>query len=97
MQIAHDMLPDGLELVTRAAWTAGVLEPAEGTPISTSAPASFKHGPEFYSQAPKLKLVQTLSAGYNTYDLDAARGRRGADLQQRRRQRKPRWPSTRSC
>ena len=33
----------------------------------------FKHGPEFYSQAPKLKLVQTLSAGYNTYDLDAAR------------------------
>ena len=33
----------------------------------------FKHGPEFYAQAPKLKLVQTLSAGYNTYDLEAAR------------------------
>ena len=33
----------------------------------------YKHGPEFYAQAPKLKLVQTLSAGYNTYDLEAAR------------------------
>ena len=33
----------------------------------------FKHGPEFYQAAPKLRIVQTLSAGYNTYDLDAAR------------------------
>ena len=33
----------------------------------------FKHGPEFYQAAPKLRIVQTLSAGYNTYDLEAAR------------------------
>ena len=42
-------------------------------PIIYIGAGQFKHGPEFYQQAPKLKLVQTLSAGYNTYDLDAAR------------------------
>src|ERR1700722_864039 len=30
-------------------------------------------GPEFSQAAPKLRIVQTLSAGYNTYDLEAAR------------------------
>ena len=28
---------------------------------------------EFFKRAPKLKLVQLLSAGYDTYDLEAAR------------------------
>ena len=33
----------------------------------------FPHGPDFYQRAPKLRIIQTLSAGYNTYDFDAAR------------------------
>jgi phosphoglycerate dehydrogenase-like enzyme len=30
-------------------------------------------GPEFYAAAPNMKLVQLISAGYNTVDLEAAR------------------------
>jgi len=30
-------------------------------------------GPDFYAAAPKMKLVQLISAGYNTVDLEAAR------------------------
>jgi len=30
-------------------------------------------GPDFYAAAPKMKLVQLISAGYNTIDLEAAR------------------------
>src|SRR5882672_8295003 len=30
-------------------------------------------GPEFYAAAPNMKLVQLISAGYNTVDLAAAR------------------------
>jgi phosphoglycerate dehydrogenase-like enzyme len=72
LAIARDLLPPGYELVCAPYgrpefW--GALKDTEyyigGGP--------HKHGPEFYQQAPKLKIVQTLSAGYNTYDLDAAR------------------------
>ena len=72
MQIAHDMLPDRLELVHRAARPAGILEPAEGCRLlHRRRPVQARPG--ILRQAPKLKLVQTLSAGYNTYDLEAAR------------------------
>jgi len=30
-------------------------------------------GPDFYAAAPKMKLIQLISAGYNTLDLEAAR------------------------
>src|SRR2546426_9298974 len=30
-------------------------------------------GPDFYAAAPTMKLVQLISAGYNTVDLEAAR------------------------
>jgi phosphoglycerate dehydrogenase-like enzyme len=30
-------------------------------------------GPDFYAAAPKMKLIQLISAGYNTIDLEAAR------------------------
>src|SRR2546426_166061 len=30
-------------------------------------------GPDFYAAAPTMKLVQLISAGYNTIDLEAAR------------------------
>jgi phosphoglycerate dehydrogenase-like enzyme len=73
MQIAYDMLPPGYELVTAPHGRPEFWELLKDAEFYIGA-GQFKHGPEFYSQAPKLKLVQTLSAGYNTYDLDAARG-----------------------
>src|SRR5438309_11712884 len=72
MQIAHDMLPDGVELVTAPHGRPEFWSLLKDADFYIGA-GQFKHGPEFYQQAPKLKLVQTLSAGYNTYDLDAAR------------------------
>ena len=41
----------------------------------------------FYRAAPRIKLVQLLSAGYDDVDLEAARRAKRAGLQQRRRQR----------
>ena len=73
IKIAHDMLPDGLELVTAPHGRPEFWNLLKDADFYIGA-GQFKHGPEFYQQAPKLKLVQTLSAGYNTYDLEAARG-----------------------
>ncbi|HXO01908.1 MAG TPA: 2-hydroxyacid dehydrogenase [Stellaceae bacterium] len=73
MQIAYDMLPPGYELVTAPHGRPEFWDLLKDTDFYIGA-GQFKHGPEFYSQAPKLKMVQTLSAGYNTYDLDAALG-----------------------
>src|SRR2546425_8746858 len=42
-----------------------------GVPKSTS--TSSKPGGEFFRSAPKLKLVQLLSAGYDRVDVEAAR------------------------
>ncbi len=85
MQIAADLLPSDYELVTAPHGRPEFWDLLKDAEFYIGA-GQFKHGPEFYAQAPKLKLVQTLSAGYNTYDLDAARCQR-ADLQQWRRQR----------
>src|SRR5258707_4082111 len=76
MKIAHDLLPDGLELVTAPHGRPEFWNLLKDSDFYIGA-GQFKHGPEFYSQAPKLKLVQTLSAGYNTYDLEAARAAGG--------------------
>src|SRR2546429_8853158 len=35
-------------------------------------------GPDFYAAAPTMKLVQLISAGYNTVDLEAERRAAGA-------------------
>src|SRR4051812_38945224 len=72
MQIAYDMIPEGLELVTAPHGRPEFWNLLKDADFYIGA-GQFKHGPEFYAQAPKLKLVQTLSAGYNTYDLEAAR------------------------
>jgi lactate dehydrogenase-like 2-hydroxyacid dehydrogenase len=72
LAIAHDLLPTGYELVTAPHGRPEFLELLKDTEFYIGA-GQFKHGPEFYRAAPKLKIVQTLSAGYNTYDLDAAR------------------------
>ena len=72
MKIAHDLLPDGLELVTAPHGRPEFWNLLKDADFYIGA-GQFKHGPVFYAQAPKLKLVQTLSAGYNSYDLEAAR------------------------
>ena len=86
MQIAYDLLPDGLELVTAPHGRPEFWNLLKDADFYIGA-GQFKHGPEFYAQAPKLKLVQTLSAGYNTLRSRSRPRRRRADLQQWRRQR----------
>ena len=72
LQIAYDLLPPGWELATAPHGRPEFLELLKDTEYYIGA-GQFKHGPEFYQAAPRLRIVQTLSAGYNTYDLDAAR------------------------
>jgi len=72
LEIAHDLIPAGYELVTAPHGRPEFWNLLKDSEFYIGG-GQFKHGPEFYSQAPKLKLVQTLSAGYNTYDLEAAR------------------------
>ncbi len=70
--IAHELLPPEYELVQAPHGRPEFWDILKDTEFYIGA-GQYKHGPEFYAQAPKLKLVQTLSAGYNTYDLEAAR------------------------
>src|SRR6267378_1217326 len=72
LAIAHDLLSPGCDLVSAPHGRPEFLELLKDTEYYIGA-GQFKHGPEFYRDAPKLKIVQTLSAGYNTYDLEAAR------------------------
>ena len=72
LAIARDLIPDGYDLVTAPHGTPEFWNLLKEAEFYIGA-GQFKHGPEFYKEAPKLRLVQTLSAGYNTYDLDAAR------------------------
>jgi phosphoglycerate dehydrogenase-like enzyme len=72
LTIARELLPDGYELVTARHGSPEFFDLLQDTEFYIGS-GQFKHGPEFYQRAPKLKLVQTLSAGYNTYDLEAAR------------------------
>src|SRR5256885_7135170 len=72
LAIAHDLLPPGWQLATAPHGRPEFFELLKDTEFYIGA-GQFKHGPEFYQAAPKLRIVQTLSAGYNTYDLEAAR------------------------
>ncbi len=85
IDIARELLPQGIDAVIAR----------HGTPEFNAALADavclvgFGDGTmddAFYKSAPKLKLVQLLSAGYDRCDIGAARACQGADLQQRRRQ-----------
>lgn len=72
MDIARELLPPGMELV--------VVDPAKSEFYDAAADAEyylgsprFGIGNEFFRAAPKLKLVQLTSAGYDRVDLEAAR------------------------
>src|SRR5262249_2783944 len=70
-EIVHSLTPAGFEVVTA--------DP--GTPEFYQAPAEAEYclglarrvGGEFFRSAPKLRLVQLISAGYDHVDVEAAR------------------------
>jgi phosphoglycerate dehydrogenase-like enzyme len=72
MEIARELLPAGMELV--------VVDPAKPEFYDAAADAEYYLGSprtgignEFFRAAPKLKLVQLTSAGYDRVDVEAAR------------------------
>ena len=72
MEIARELLPPGMQLV--------VVDPTKPEFYDAAADAEYylgspRHGigNEFFRAAPKLKLVQLTSAGYDRVDLEAAR------------------------
>ena len=69
--IAREMAPAGFELVL--AYSEGELEPALGEAEYMVCYPHVRMGDAFYRAAPRLKLVQLLSAGYDAVDLEAAR------------------------
>jgi hypothetical protein len=89
MKIAHDMLPDGLELVTAPHGRPEFWNLLKDADFYIGA-GQFKHGPEFYQQAPKLKPATTLM----TWKRRVPRGCRSATMAAPTR---PLSPSTRSC
>src|ERR1700732_5072438 len=72
LAIAHDLLPPGFDLVSAPHGRPEFLELLKDTEFYIGG-GQFKPAPEFYREAPKPKIVQPLSAGCNTYDLEAAR------------------------
>jgi phosphoglycerate dehydrogenase-like enzyme len=72
MEIARDLLPPGMELI--------VVDPGKPEFYDAAGDAEYylgspRHGigNEFFRAAPKLKLVQLTSAGYDRVDVEAAR------------------------
>jgi phosphoglycerate dehydrogenase-like enzyme len=72
MEIARDLLPPGMELV--------VVDPGKPEFYDAAGDAEYylgspRHGigNEFFRAAPRLKLVQLTSAGYDRVDVEAAR------------------------
>ena len=69
--IAREMAPAGFELVL--AYDPSEFEPALGQAEYMLCYPNVRMGDAFYRAAPRLKLVQLLSAGYDAVDLEAAR------------------------
>jgi phosphoglycerate dehydrogenase-like enzyme len=72
MEIARDLLPPGMELVVADPRTPEFYDAAADAEYYLGSP---RHGigNEFFRAAPRLKLVQLTSAGYDRVDIDAAR------------------------
>src|SRR5262249_37871700 len=69
--LAREMAPAGFELVVASGQAE--CERALGPAEYVLCYPHLKMGPAFYAAAPRLKLVQLLSAGYDSVDLEAAR------------------------
>ncbi|MEJ0017348.1 MAG: 2-hydroxyacid dehydrogenase [Acetobacteraceae bacterium] len=68
---ARDLVPPDLDLIVAAPGSAGYAEALADTGYLLGNVATMDDA--FYRAAPKLRLVQLFSAGYNHVDLDAAR------------------------
>jgi phosphoglycerate dehydrogenase-like enzyme len=73
LAIARAVLPPGWELRIADFGSEEFLAALEEAEYYIGSPR-FQLGPEFYRAAPRLKLVQLFSAGYDRLDLEAARG-----------------------
>jgi glyoxylate reductase/D-3-phosphoglycerate dehydrogenase len=70
--VAREMAPSGFELVVAAAHSAEYKTAMKDAEYLVGFVDKLV-APQLYKDAPKLKLVQLLSAGYDKADLDAAR------------------------
>ncbi len=71
-EIAREMAPAGFELVMPNGSASDVMAAIDRAEYMVCYP-SVKMEDDFYRAAPRLKLVQLLSAGYDAVDLEAAR------------------------
>jgi phosphoglycerate dehydrogenase-like enzyme len=72
MEIARDLLPFGMELIVVDPTQPEFYEAAAAAEYYLGSPR-YGIGNEFFRAAPRLKLVQLTSAGYDRVDLEAAR------------------------
>src|SRR5262252_3657482 len=72
MDIARDLLPPGMELVVADPSKPEFYDKAAGAEYYLGSPRT-GIGNEFFRAAPKLKLIQLTSAGYDRVDIEAAR------------------------
>ncbi|MBK1661771.1 lactate dehydrogenase [Paracraurococcus ruber] len=72
MEIAREIAPSGMELVVAPLGSPEFQAAAPGADFLVGF-GNRAIGAEFYRAAPRLKLFQLLSAGYDTVDIEAAR------------------------
>src|SRR6267378_249299 len=72
MEIARELLPPGMELVVADPGKPEFYDAAVDAEYYLGSPRS-GIGNEFFRAAPKLKLIQLTSAGYDRVDIEAAR------------------------
>jgi phosphoglycerate dehydrogenase-like enzyme len=71
LDVARSLTPPGFELVVAEVGTPAFYEAAADAEYYLGLPRQM--GGEFFRAAPKLRLVQLLSAGYDRVDVEAAR------------------------
>jgi phosphoglycerate dehydrogenase-like enzyme len=71
LDVARSLTPPGFELVVAEVGTPAFYEAAADAEYYLGLPRQL--GGEFFRAAPKLRLVQLLSAGYDRVDVEAAR------------------------
>jgi phosphoglycerate dehydrogenase-like enzyme len=72
MDLARSMVPAGFEFALVEQDAPNFLEALQDAEYFMGFPRG-QMGPEFYRAAPKLKLIQLISAGYDRVDVEAAR------------------------
>src|SRR5712691_202996 len=92
LDIARSLTPVGFELMVADVGTAEFYQAAADAEYYLG--LARQMGGEFFRAAPKLRLVQLLSAGYDRVDVEAARRRACPSPTTGAPTRSP-WPSTR--